>query len=268
MEELRLFQQEIIEARSGTWDQRRARALDLLDRYYTGGHVQKAVALELLFTLRDCTDWTTTLQFIDSLPDDLRNLPQVKEQWALAQSKTGDHLLAIEALSQLIHLHGETSERRGLLGGRYRKLWVSTPPGPEKTRYLNKAINEYEHGMMLDLNDYYPSSNLPRLYRVRGRKGDEDKARTASGVTMLACTRARMTNSTKDEWLLPTLLGAAFDAGDVEAAREFAAEIQMEGPASWKLESTLSGLDLAIGFHDADRAHELGMILSELKRLL
>lgn len=54
LEDLSRFQGEIIAARSATGDQRRARALDLSKRYYTGGPIQKAVAMELLYTLRDC----------------------------------------------------------------------------------------------------------------------------------------------------------------------------------------------------------------------
>ena len=50
-----------IAARSATEDDRRIRALDLRDRYYTGGPIQKAVAIELLYPFRDCTDWATTM---------------------------------------------------------------------------------------------------------------------------------------------------------------------------------------------------------------
>jgi hypothetical protein len=89
---------------------------------------------------------------------------------------------------------------------------------------LDRAIAEYEAGMKVDLNDYYPSSNLARLYRTRKRKGDEDKAYIAAAVVLTACERARMRRS-KDEWLNPTLLGAAFDAGDVEKAQELANQV-------------------------------------------
>ena len=83
--------------------------------------------------------------------------------------------------------------------------------------------------MRLDLNDYYPSSNLARLYRRRNRKGDDDKARISASITVVACERARARNS-DDEWLNPTLLGAAFDAGDVEKAQEFADQVSQDGP--------------------------------------
>ena len=145
------------------------------------------MAIELLYTLRDCTDWETTLQFIDSLSDDLRNSPLVKEQRALALSKSGDHEAAIGALRELILTSGDTSEHRGLLGGRYKKKWGAT----KDPANLDRVIAEYEAGMKIDLNDYYPSSNRARLYRTRRRKGDEVKALISAAVALTACERAR-----------------------------------------------------------------------------
>ena len=263
IEELSKFQAEIIAARSATGNQRSARALELRDRYYTGGPIQKAVAIELLYTLRDCTDWNTTLEFIDKLPADLKNSPLVKEQRALALSKSGNHDDAIGALKELIQTSGDTSERRGLLGGRYKKKWsIAKDPAD-----LSRAITEYENGMRLDLNDYYPSSNLARLYRTRNRKGDDDKARISAAITLVAGERARARNS-NDEWLNPTLLGAAFDAGDVEKARELADQISEDGPAIWKLDSTLDDCRTAAQLCEEPRRTELLAIIAQLERIL
>jgi len=228
-----------------------------------GGPIQKPVAIELLYTLRDCTDWKTTLQFIDSLPDDLRNSPLVKEQRALALSKSGDHEAAIGALRELISTSGDTSERRGLLGGRYKKKWGAT----KDPANLDRAIAEYEAGMKVDLNDYYPSSNLARLYHTRRRKGDEDKARISAAVTLTACERARIRRSS-DEWLNPTLLGAAFDTGNVEKAQELANQVITEGPSSWKLETTLDDCRTAAQLHEEPRRSELLDIVAQLAALL
>jgi tetratricopeptide (TPR) repeat protein len=221
------------------------------------------VAIDLLYTIRDCTDWSTTKQFIESLPEDLRNSPLVTEQYALALSKSGDHDTAIGGLRELIESHGDTSERRGLLGGRYKKKWsISKDPVD-----LSRAIAEYEAGMKLDLNDYYPSSNLGRLYRSRKRKGDDDKARIAAAVTLTACERARLRKAT-DEWLNPTLLGAAFDAGDVEKAIELADQVMTEGPAAWKLDTTLEDCRTAAQLREEPRRSELLEIVGRLEALL
>jgi tetratricopeptide (TPR) repeat protein len=262
LEELSKFQAEIIAARSATGDQRRTRALELRDRYYTGGPIQKAMAIELVYTLRDCTDWNTTLEFVDKLPADLKNSPLVKEQRALALSKSGNHDDAIGALKELILTSGDTSERRGLLGGRYKKKWNIT----EDPADLSRAITEYENGMRLDLNDYYPSSNLARLYRTRNRKGDEDKVRISASITLVACARARARNS-NDEWLNPTLLGAAFDAGDVEKAQELADQVSEDGPAAWKLDTTLDDCRTAAQLCEEPRRTKLLDIIAQLEKV-
>ena len=263
LEELSQFQSEIIAARAGTREECRTRALNLRQRYYAGGPIQKAVAIELLYLLRDCTDWETTLQFIDTLPDELRASPLVKEQGALAKSKSGNHDDAIGALLELIRTSGDTSERRGLLGGRYKRKWSSSKDPAD----LSRAITEYEAGMKLDLNDYYPSSNLSRLYRTRKRKGDDDKARISAAVTLTACERARVRNS-NDEWLNPTLLGAAFDAGDVEKAQELANQVVDDGPAAWKLGTTLDDCKTAANLWEEPRRSDLLNIVAQLEALL
>ncbi|GCC46048.1 hypothetical protein chiPu_0029944, partial [Chiloscyllium punctatum] len=76
----------------------------------------------------------------------------------------------------------------------------------------DQAIDCYERGMRLDFNAYYCSSNLPRLYRARAEKGDEDLAQDTVRFAIAACERARSLKLA-DEWLRPTLLAAAFDLG-------------------------------------------------------
>jgi len=125
VEELSTFQAEIIAARSATGDQRRRRALELRDRYHTGGPFQKAVAIELLYTLRDCTDFKTTLEFADKLHADLKNSPVVKQQRALALSKSGNYDDAIGAPRELVRSSGDTSERRVCLVAATRRSGVS-----------------------------------------------------------------------------------------------------------------------------------------------
>ncbi|MCU1493844.1 MAG: hypothetical protein JWO62_1608, partial [Acidimicrobiaceae bacterium] len=158
-------------------------------------------------------------------------------------------------------------EREGLLGGRYKELFSQTT-GTDKARYLNSAIKHYELVMMQDLNDYFPSCNLPRLYRARGAPGDLKKATDVVNVVYYACERARRRNPS-DEWLRPTLLGAAFDTGDVDAATALLAEIEQEGAPSWRLDSTLRDLELSLQYVLDEGPHaKLAEIVTRLRTLL
>ncbi len=261
LEELSAFQAKIAEVRAGTKEAFKQHALQIAGEY-SRGPVQTSVALELLILLRDSENWSELLSFVEHLPASMRTLAFVKEQQALALSKGGDHLKAIAAIEELIKLEGDSSERQGLLGGRYKKLWNATG----KPEHLDRAIRAYEAGMYLDLNDYFPISNLPRLYRARNRKGDAEKAVVAASLTAVACERARR-RRVKDAWLNPTLLAAAFDAGDTDRARDLVDEIRADGPSAFHLHALLPDLEKALAFASDESEPELRSLYAELKNL-
>src|SRR5215831_4369382 len=58
---------------------------------------------------------------LEALTADVAKQPSVTELTSLARSKLGNHRDAIAALEALIATSGPTSEREGLLGGRYKK---------------------------------------------------------------------------------------------------------------------------------------------------
>jgi hypothetical protein len=138
----------------------------------------------------------------------------------------------------------------------------------QEAYFRNQSILHYERGMMLDLNDFFPSSNLPRLYRARDGKGDQSRAETALHVTIAACERA-LARATESPWVRPTLLSVAFDIPDADKAEEIAERVEAEGADSWALETTLLGLDESVlqVADDALRAR-LSAVLTRLKRLV
>lgn len=185
LEELSTFQEKVRSVRHAPAVERKAQACALRDQFPAASMRLPGIALEIIRLLRDYGDWKDVLAYIEKLPGSIRQLPIVREQNCLAQSKTGDHLAAIGALEELIRTSGDSSEREGLIGGRYKKLYSIVTDPEDKARYLNKAIEHYERGMMLDLNDYYPSCNLPSLYCERKKRGDKERARTAAAVSLI-----------------------------------------------------------------------------------
>jgi hypothetical protein len=155
-----------------------------------------------------------------------------------------------------------------LIGGRFKKLASQATDPREKSSRLNQAIDAYEQGMQADLNDYYPSSNLSRLYRQRAGKGDTERARSAATVAMLACERSMKVNPS-DEWVRPTLLGMAFDAGNASKAEDLAAQVTKEGAVAWKLQTTLDDLQTAVNLQDDPKKKDhLQGVLTTLKAQL
>jgi tetratricopeptide (TPR) repeat protein len=184
-------------------------------------------ALAVIRLLKDSADtaddWTWLTNFVARLPVDIASLEEVRETNAFALANAGRPTEAIAKLEELMTLSRPTPERLGLLGGRYKRLAAKAATPVERLVYLNKSIDAYERGMEIDLNQYYCSSNLPRLYLQRSRKGDRERAVAVSQVVVAACERAKKRKEA-DEWLRPTLLGAAFDAGDADKAEELATE--------------------------------------------
>jgi Tetratricopeptide Repeats-Sensor len=209
-------------------------------------------------------DWTWITDFVAHLPAEIASLEEVRETNAFALANAGKPIEAIAKLEELMTLSGATPERLGLLGGRYKRLVAKAAPA-ERLVYLNKSIDAYERGMEIDLNQYYCSSNLPRLYLQRNRKGDRERAVAVSQVVVIACERARKRNEA-DEWLRKTLLGAAFDAGDADKAEELATDVLAEGAARWQLETTMSDLESTVLLvHDPDTKNRLTTVLEILK---
>jgi tetratricopeptide (TPR) repeat protein len=262
------FQTRVREARLVSDKARkRALALSLRDENPPDKPISQAFALELVSLLRDCVGWGETIEYIDALPRTIRDLDVVQEQRSLAQSKSGNHEVAIAALEQLIERRGDSSERRGLIGGRHKKLAdAAKTAGNEATArdHLDLAIEHYERGMRLDLNDFYPSSNLPFLYRERGAEADDEQAAIAAQVARLACER-----DAQNEWSKPTLLTLAFFDQDVERAKAYAREVRRAGPQAWKLDTTLATLERSVSQADDPALKQaLAAILADLKTLL
>lgn len=268
MADFSAFQGEIRAVRAVPRADRMAKAKELVDKYWKPP-VTGATVIALLRLLRDsadsAADWGSITDFIGRFPSDVADQEEVREANAFALSNAGKPIEAIAKLEELIARSGPTPERLGLLGGRYKRLYLKAVTPAEQLQYLAKSIDAYERGMELDLNLYYCSGNLPRLYRQRKRKGDELRAQSVAPIVVAACERARKRN-VADEWLNATLLGAAFDAHDCDKADDLAAEVASEGAANWQIESTLGDLKLSVSqVEDKDTRDRLQATLETLK---
>jgi hypothetical protein len=249
-------------------DTRRKRTLTLLADYGSQPAVRDTVAVEIIGLARDHVGADETLNYINGLPRHLQNHPPVIEQKQIALARSGDVLKAATQLELLIAKAGPSSDRYGILGGRYKQLMKQSDPATATYRnYLGKTIDAYERGMAEDLNDYYPSSNLPRLYRRRGDPGDEQRALNVATTVMAACTRV-LERDGDDGWVRLTLLGAAFDRGDGTEARRLAREIERSRPAMFHLETTMADLQASYDLQTTQGQAELGDTLEFVRSML
>ncbi|MGC1698255.1 MAG: TRAFs-binding domain-containing protein [Pseudolabrys sp.] len=269
MAELAAFQTEVRAVRAAPPKERMQRAQDLIARK-GNPPATYSMALALLMLLRDsastAANWTVLLDFVRKLPPRFADEPEIQENRAFAAAQAGNDVQAIAELETLIDLVGPTPERLGLLGGRYKRLAnVAAASEAERRQALDKAIAYYEQGMELDLNAYYCSSNLPRLYRKRAKPGDDERAQTVLRLAIAACERARRLQ-VADEWVRPTLLGTAFDLGDPDKAEELADAIVAEGAPKWKVNSVLHDLeDSIVQVSDTAKRARLSAVIDRIK---
>ena len=272
--EISTIMRDVAAARHAAPSARKAKAIVVAQQHRQAAINVPVVALELLTLLRDAAAWAEIGVLARDLPETTRQLGLVQELTCLALAKTGDDATAIGALEELIERAGDSSERRGLLGGRHKRLSRSAATEADRRHHLDCAVDEYTRGMLLDLNDYYPTSNLPRLLRQRGNRArrklrsDEERAQEAATITVVACRRALARNPA-DQWLRPTLLGAAFDAGDVDTAQELLQEMQEASVPPFHNETTLADLDAVLATRaDDETTAALREIIDELRAML
>jgi hypothetical protein len=248
---------------------RRAAVHEIVARYGESPVVRRAVVMRIVRLLRDHVGWKELIDYIDTLPAAIARHPSIVEQKYMAIGKQSDAVEAAAGLENLIRLEGPTSERYGLLGGRYKQLAHDVQyDAAARRRFLDLAIESYENGMMADLNDYYPASNLPRLYRERAGDGDERRAANAQVITMAACERA-IGRGIADEWVRPTLLGLAFDRHDVTTVRRLLADVEHDGAPAWQLDTTLADLRRATALcPDPETRSHLDAVLQRLGELV
>ncbi len=268
VEELSAFDADVHAVGLAPVRERERRARELVETYGQRPAVREAVAQQLIRLLRDHVGWQAVFDYVDGLPEDIQRHPLILEQRSLALARTGDVIGSVSALQQLIAQHGQSSERWGLLGGRFKQLHASAATAAERRRYLDKAIDAYEKGMRADLNDYYPASNLPRLYRQRRGPDDLERAAAVAVVTTEACRR-RLDLGADDGWARASLLGMAFFQGDLEAARRLRDDVERSDPAKWQLDTTITDLRVDVTHHDDPGIRDgLTAVLADLEAIL
>ncbi len=252
------FQADVRTVRLMPGKQRLGRFDDLQRRYQASlgvPGIARGLLRLLVESIHKTDDWQRVLDFIEALPDNLAPEAYVREQHALALGKLQRDEEAIVELLALIEEAGSSSEREGLLGGRCKALWRAAQKRGDAdaaAHWLEQAIGYYERGMQADLNDFYPVSNLARLYRCRKSSGDEARALVALHATSAACERAIQRQSS-DPWVRPTFLGVQFDLPDPDKAEQLVEQIRRDGAALWMHDTLLNDLRASLA-HVVDAA--------------
>ena len=247
-----------IEARDG--DKSSLRALVAADRLKS----LPTYALEdLVLVARDSLEWGEILALIERLPESVAETPFIMEQKALALRKQGRLSESIALLDTVIKHHGETPERLGARGGSYRELARDELNKQRKRRHQAKAIESYQRGMTLDLNQYYCSYKSIVALMERGRAADKARAEQCAQLVREAAVRSEKLGSV-DEWLDSTLAVLAFFEKDLSEAQERVDRILDQGWTNWKLVALSQDLECALGWMDESDREPFMQVFDEL----
>ena len=129
-------------------------------------------------------------------------------------------------------------------------------PTGSREQAVNVALRRHNGGGLSPMGDAFGTAlgdaarfstdQLP-LYAEGVERSDDrftadlERAYRIDHLVIEACERA-IARDAADEWVGPTLLGAAFRCADIEKADELADRVELDGAAQWKLESTISDL--------------------------
>ncbi len=209
-----------------------------------------AYALEELITIaRDNLEWGELMALFGRLPESVMKNPFFLEQKALALSKQGQVHDAVALLDTVIEEYGETPERLGAIGSRYRELARDEPNRQRKRQHQAKAIEAFRLGMALDLNQNYCAYKLIVALMDRCRPDDKPEAVKCAHLVAAAVERARSMGRA-DEWLDSTEAVLAFFNQDHVRAHEVVDRILDQGRANWKLVGLSMDLESALTWID------------------
>jgi len=248
------FQKKLRAARLKSGEASVQATIDLVNEFQQEAQALDSAAIELLVLVRDRLGWKELLSFIDILSPETKELTFVQEQALLAQAEVGEVEESIASLEYLVAHFGGTPERYGLLGGRYKRLFYEGS-SDDRDYNLEQAIDSYQSGMDLDLNEYYCACNLPRLLKSRNASGDLKRANFISNLVIEIC-ELRLNTNKADGWEKPTLLGAAFDAEDIDKAQELVSQINRTTHEEWYLKTTVKDLKHSLSLYESKEKQE------------
>jgi hypothetical protein len=242
------LQLRLAEARASGVDAIRAVAEDVLGL----DAPEWPILVDLLLSFRAVEAAADMISFVRRMPDVLRQMRMVQEQFAFALNREGLSDEAAEVLTHLIEVKGPSSETNGLLGRVYKDRWDTArrrnASPAEQRAALRLAIDTYLAGFEADWRDPYPGINAVTLMRC-AQPPDPRAADILPIVRYAAAQRIRSDGG--DYWAHATMIEAAMITRDriaAEQALEGARECVRE---SWEPKTTARNLSLIRQFAQA-----------------
>ncbi|GKT08706.1 TRAFs-binding domain-containing protein [Desulforhabdus sp. TSK] len=208
--------------------------------------VQREALIALLLSYRDVSAWESMVRLCESLPDYVKKITMVRQQWALALNRRkspGDRDKAVALLNAIVEQEGGDPETLGILGRVHKDRYKDLKEAGSimASAALDDAIAAYTRGFESDPRDYYPGVNAITLLI---EKGDAEALKEVDRLVPLVSFAVARRGGTKDYWSLATMLELACVGNDWLIARQVLPKVLAAAGASWMTETTLNNLNL------------------------
>jgi uncharacterized protein DUF4071 len=226
--------------------------------------------LDLLLAYRDASAWSQMISCIEKMPAELRQVPTVREQLALALNRRngpGDRDRAITDLEDLIHEYGASPETNGIFGRIYKDIWQEAEENSQDLKAaaaLDAAIEQYGEGFDADPRDAYPGVNLLTLLVRRGSADDADRVAELRPVVSFALAR-RGALVSSDYWDVASVMELAVIGNDRELAEKALGRIELINPQAWECETTAKNLTILTEALGSDELEWVGGLIRVLR---
>ena len=234
----------------------------------------------LFFAYREVLAYDDMVCLFNQIPPDLKQLPVLAEQLALALNRQADALdsskrydeaklkreQGISALFSIV-IHSWTSETYSILGRIYKSIFDSAElrgAKEEATAALDRAIDAYSAGFSIDPRDSYPGINAVTLRLARGTKQDLDIVTELASIVSFAVKREpRSDDEMERYWQTATLMELASARGRWVSARSYLDEMLRLEPKAWMLQTTTKNLRIQLR-----TAHQMNREIEQLEDLI
>lgn len=200
------------------------------------------VAVDLLLAFRAQESWSDMIDLVVGMTPLLAETLLVREQYALALSRSGAWGEAEEILTEIIQRR-PSSETYGLLGGLYKRQWMEAVEAGRQLKVdalLESAEREYLKGFEADWRDPYPGVNAVTLRAVRGELDDDFKELLP---VVRYSVRRRLTAAQPEYWDYASSLQLAVIEGDRKRASAALRGVITTVRESFEANTTAEGLE-------------------------
>src|SRR5262249_50026653 len=178
--------------------------------------LEVGVVIDLFLSLRAVEAHDAMIALFERMPEVLKRLKLIREQYGFALNRLKRHTDAEKVLKAVIAEYGPSSETNGLLGRVYKDCWEKNKGTLAARGFLKQAIESDSTGFQADWRDAFPGANAVTLMGMMDKPPPEQQ----EILPVVRYAASQKIKRSADYWDHATLLELAVIGRDVDGAAE------------------------------------------------